>query len=306
MKSTLISIAAVAILLQGCAVGQQRTFLSQAERENIKRVELYNLVIQDEVRPAVEISNVSGAMGGGLIPALIDSSINKGRSVSAQDIIEPLYLATDSLDYRALLAKEVNTSTSSIYTLKEKKDLAEARLLSDPELKEKIKQLSDGEYLLYISSFYGLMENSKSFNSETVAMVFKKPAASASTARPKPIYFNRLNYVSGPVGNGGADSIALWAKNNGEAFTKTLNESAYETAQQLKYDLQNSMEFECGKNVSAEVFGFNGVKMKNASVLVEQKSERAIVRNIGNGALYSIPGTPEAAKSATKKCKSNG
>jgi hypothetical protein len=302
MKLKITLVASILILLQGCAVSQ-RTVLSQAERNNIKQVDLYNLVIQDEVRPSIEISNVTGAMGGGLIPALIDSSINKGRSATAQDISEPLYLATDSIDYRKLLAKEVNASVSSVFTLKAKKDSAEAKLLSDPDLKEKISQLSDGEYLLYTSSFYGMMETSKSFNAETVAMVFKKTTTEKSSGAPKPVYINHLTYVSDVVGNGEADSIALWSKNNGELFSKMLTESAHEIAQQLKYDLQNTVEFECGESVTADTFGFNGVKMSTKAVLVEQKPARAIIRNTANGFLYSVPGTPKPSADKNQKCK---
>lgn len=301
MKLKIILVASILILLQGCAVSQ-RTILSQTERNNIKQLDLYNLIIQDEVRPAVELSNVTGAMGGGLIPALIDSSINKGRSNTAQDVAEPLYLATESADYRKLLAKEINASVSSVFTLKAKKDIAEAKLLSDPDLKEKISQLGEGEYLLYTSSFYGMMEGSKSFNAETVAMVFKK-TAEKSSARPKPVYINRLNYVSEAQGNGEADSIALWSKNNGELFAKMLSESAYEIATQLKYDLQNTVEFECGAIVMADTFGFNGVKTPTKVIMVEQKPARAIVRNKASGFLYSVPGTPKSTKDKNQKCK---
>jgi len=301
MKLKITLIGLIVVLLQGCAVGQ-RTVLSQADRGSIKSVDLYNLVIQDEVRPAVDISNVAGAMGGGLIPALIDSSINKGRSLSAQDVAEPLFFATDSVDFRKMLAKEINTSVTSLYTLRSQKDVAETKLLSDPDLIAKIKQLNEGENLLYTSSFYNLMENSKSIKVETVAFVFKKSAA-AKSGKPKPIYFNRLAYISESVGNGGADSIAAWAKNNGELFVKILSDGAAEIAQVLKYDLQNSVQFECNKLVAADIFGLNGAKFNIKSILVEQKPTRAVVRNSADGALYSVPGTPVPSKKLNKKCK---
>lgn len=302
MKSKIILLGLMVIFLQSCAVGPQRTILSQADKNNIKNINLYNLVIQDEVRPAVDISNVTGAMGGGLIPALIDSSINKGRSSSAQDVVEPLFFATDSVDFRKILANEINASVSSIHTLKAKKDSSEVMLLSDADLKEKIGQLSEGEYLLYTSSFYNLMENSKSLMIETVAFVFKK-TANTSGKKPKPVYFNRFAYISESVSNGNSDSIAVWAKDNGELYVKVLKEGATEIANQLKYDLQNSLEFECNQMVSASTFGFNGIKMDTKAVLVEQKPARATIRGIANGVLYSVPGTPVTSKEKNKKCK---
>jgi hypothetical protein len=118
MKLQFICIILVIFFLQACATGAKRTLLKQTERESIKSVRLYNLVVQDEVKPAIEISNVTGAMGGGLIAAFVGSSINKGRSATSQDIIEPLYNTIDNLDYRKMLAQEINPSVSSIFTLK--------------------------------------------------------------------------------------------------------------------------------------------------------------------------------------------
>lgn len=303
MKYQLIGIAFVVILLQGCVNGQKRALLSQTERDSIKNLNVYNLVMQDEIRPAVEISNVGGALGGGLIPALIDSSINKGRSLSAQDIIEPLYFATDSVDYRKLIAKEVNAVIAPVYSVMATKETAEAIVLSDSDLVAKIKTLKDGEYLLFLSSFYGFMESSKFLKTDTLAMVFSNKSISSSTKKPVPVYFNRLGYISASVGTGDSDSMGAWSKNNGELFAKTLNESAREIAAQLKYDLQNTSQFECGAIVVADTFAFTGLKIASKSVLVEQKADRAMVRSIGDGALYSVAGTPANSTEKNQKCK---
>ncbi|MES2672660.1 MAG: hypothetical protein V4660_00400 [Pseudomonadota bacterium] len=308
MKLKSILIVVVIFFLQACAVGQKRTLLKQADRENIKSLELYNLIIQDEVRPAVELSNVAGAglaFGalGALITASVDSSINKGRSLTSQDLIEPLYNATDEIDYRKILAQEVNASVSSIYTLKTKKDLAESLLLSDPALKTKLAGLADGEYLLALSSFYGFMENSKTLNFETAAMIFKKRSGDAKKSVPQPIYFNRFNYISKSVGNGAISSIAEWSNNNGELFKSMLNESAKEISHQLKYDLQNTVNLECGKSVQVNVFGFNGVKIKTKAVLISENNARAVVRSRNDGFLYSVPEFTSIKQDSKSNCQ---
>ncbi len=61
----LLSLALVLATLQGCVSGVTRTPLNTQTANAIQQANTYNLVIQDEIRPAVNISNVTGAMGGG-------------------------------------------------------------------------------------------------------------------------------------------------------------------------------------------------------------------------------------------------
>ena len=104
-----------------------------ASRDAITSLESYILVIQDEVKPSVELSNVSGALGGGLIGAAIDSSVNDDRSTSARITIEPLFDVTEDVDFRQYIATELN---SVLAQLKQSnpKDSAEVIVLEDKEI----------------------------------------------------------------------------------------------------------------------------------------------------------------------------
>lgn len=311
MKLTIIGIAAFAAVLQACVLVPQRIALNQTDRDVIRNVDLYNLIIQDEVRPAVGSSIAVGAVvGAGMtanvvgsaVTGVVGSAVNRSGNISAQNMMEPLYQVTDTLDYRALMAKEINASIGSIYTLRAKKDLAETKLLSNSDLQQKIQQLQEGEYLLYISTSYSLIDDYKSFASETAAVVFKKTAGSQSSGMPKPVYSNKFIYFSESLGKGDRDSIELWSKNKGEIFARALAESASEAARYLKYDLQIKGS-ECGKLVPVYIFGSNGEKMDMYAQFIQQNSTRAAVRNTIDGSIYSIPGVLNPKLEKIQKCK---
>ncbi|MEY4589621.1 MAG: hypothetical protein RL497_1697 [Pseudomonadota bacterium] len=288
MKLHLIFILAAFVFIQGCATGPKRTLLNQTSRAQVQTVHLYNYVLNDEVIPAVELSNVTGAMGGGLIPALIDSSINSKRTAAAASKITEFYSATDQLDYRKILAKEINAGITPAFRLAAAKDKAETVFLNDKALSAKANVLPQGEYFMSIQSSYGFKEDSKTLTVDMAAFIFNKDPAKSS-GKPKPIYYNVFHYVSAPTGQGGENSLSTWMDKNGAQYAQTLTESAQELAAMLKYDLQNNAVMECGNETKASVFAVNALRINmTATELAAAKGSRTQVRG-NDGALYSLP-----------------
>lgn len=306
MKPLLV--LSVAMLLQACAAGLKRTPLTEASSTSIERAQPYNLVVQDEVKPSVEMSNVSGVMaaGGiyGAIPALIassiDSSVNKSRNQSAQEVMENFYGVTDDFNYRELIARDLNQSLSSVLPLTIKSAPAEFVLLSNKEREKRIAALGSGEALVYTSSFYGFFDKSRLLVSETQVFIYTKPAKATKTT--KPIFYNRFVYNSIPQGEGGERSLQLWAENAGKLYRETMNDAAKTIADMVAFDISAKRDKFCGKPIKASLV-FMGAANWQSTTLVEEKNNRAIVQD-SSGALTSVPlvSTKPDPKAKPKKC----
>jgi len=305
MNAKLLLAAVGCLIIQGCVSGPKYTPMNTHKYNLVKKVKIYNLVVQDEVRPSVEVSNASVFLLGGLVGAVIDSSINKGRSFTAQDVIEPLYNATESLDYRELLANSINSSLRNEFSIQEMKQRAETVVMSNKEHNKKILELESGEGLLYMSSFYALVENSTRLVTTTMAFLHigEKDEKGSVVAKKygKPDYFNVINYESKPVGKGGIGSITLWSENKGKLFSDSIKESVNITAEALVYDMQPILDEKCNDHAKIE-FSNNIGTFNLKGKIIKQNSSRTLMR-ANSGALYSGTGkTLSVKKNIPKTC----
>lgn len=296
----LLGVTLVIVTLQGCVSGVTRTPLSSQSAGAIKQANSYNLVIQDEIRPAVTLSNVTGAMGGGLIPALIDSSINKSRNRSAQQVMAGFYDATEDHDFRAHLATDLNAAIAGALPLKVTQAPAEFVLLSNQERERRIAALAPDEAMVYTSSFYMFVDQSKRFVTESQVFVYTKPAKPSKNT--KPVFFNRFVYMSKPLGEGNENSIAAWSANKGAEFRAEVGNSTAAIADMIAMDINSRKDKYCGKPVKASVMQMGQFLSINAT-LVEEKGDRAWVQE-ANGALVSVPaaGVTPNPKAKPVKC----
>jgi hypothetical protein len=95
----LVATLATVLLLSACAIPMRAT-LTPEQRGKISELNAHVVVVQDEVIAAVEASNVSGALGGGLIGAIIDSNVTSSRVKESQQALGSFYVAIEDVDYR--------------------------------------------------------------------------------------------------------------------------------------------------------------------------------------------------------------
>ena len=205
----------IALVIQACATPPKYTPITQQNRDSIKTLDVYNLVMQDEVRPSVEVSNVSGAMGGGLLSAAIDASINDDRSNESRSLTDEFYIVTEDVDYRVQVAQTVN---SALETLKptNPKSTAEIEVLADDEIKKRVASLKQGEGFLFLTSHYLFADNFKVLQTATTAFLYVGTGGKMDYT--KATYKNDFIYESPVVGNGGASSVKLWSAEKGSCF----------------------------------------------------------------------------------------
>jgi len=315
-----ISIVIISLLLlQACASGLKYTPMTQATRDAIKEVQIYDLVIQDEVKPSVELSQASLMLGGGLIGAMIDSSVNKGRSLTAQDIMAPLYDATENTDYRKISAEKFFQSIGKEFSISEKEVLAQSILLSNDELNEKVSNLKEGKALIYLSNFYSLVNNSKTLTTDTFAFVYMnpkfpitveekavKPSKSDKKNEPLLVYYNVFSYQSESIGEGDLHSINQWSENGGELFKNKLLASVERTASMLMYDLNPTKNENCLTEISAKIpTALGSSNIKGAQLRVDDK--RKFVRTVTGGLISFTSDVRKVAnKKSDKSCTTQG
>lgn len=291
----------LALLIQACATGPKYTPMTQQTLDSIGSLESYNLVIQDEVTPAVELSNVSGALGGGLIAAAIDSSVNDGRATTSRDTIQPLYNEISDLDYRALIVEELNPVLIEDFNLSNPNERAEAVILKDKEITAKISRLKPGEAFLFLTNFYQFREQFQMLQTSTTAFLYL--ANSEKPSVNKPDYHNTVIYQSELVGSGGAASVAEWAKDDAKLFREKIARSVQASKDMLRYDMRPIVNEKCEFGAQVEIPNILNTQKIKGHVL-KQVDHETLIRNV-HGGLYTVSNA-SVKKTKVKTCKALG
>lgn len=272
-----------ALVLQACVTAPKYTPMTQQTKNAVASLEVYNLVMQDEVRPAVDVSNVSGAMGGGLIAAAIDSSINDDRASSARDLTDEFYILTEDLDYRALLAKSVNPVLADLKH-KNPQNSTEVVPLLDKEIKQRVAALKQGEAFLFMTSHYTFLDGFKTLHTATTAYLYVGTGGKMDYTKAS--YMNNFMYMSPVVGSGGAGSIKLWSADKGKLFREQIQNSLKALQANMSYDMQPLANESCVKSMTFVVPTQMG-EQKVTGNMLKTDADMSLVRT-EDGGLYTI------------------
>lgn len=117
MFRTTLLVAMAALVLAGPADARERRNLNVLQ-ESARAAEggrtVHVLVAQPELGAAINPSNVTGAMGGGLIGAMIDSSVQSNRAGRAEVGITPIRATLFDFDTDALAIETTNTALAGL------------------------------------------------------------------------------------------------------------------------------------------------------------------------------------------------
>lgn len=276
-----LAIGCISLALCACSAVPTRTPLDTKAKTGLSSTQAYVHVAQDEIIVRAEASGVAAAMGGGLIPALIDSSIDKGRQGAIQSSIEPFYAAVDDLDVRKQLVQSLRTALADNFAVKVTTVDGAAFRLDGQALETRRVALKPDTGFLQIGMTYSFSQNFQRLSMKVRADLWRGGVDT-------PIYSNDLHYQSAPVGSGGSDSLKAWAGNNGAKYRQTIDEAVAELISMLKLDASAAAtDATSTKQATAAMFT-GAVSMNVAGPLLDSKQGRLVIRN-GNGALYSLP-----------------
>jgi hypothetical protein len=290
----LVATLSIALLLGACAA-PMRSSLTPEQRGKLTELTAHVIVVQDEVIAAVQASNVSAGLGGGLIGAIIDSKVTNSRVNESQQALGPFYAAIEDVDYR----KEFNDSIErglSGYPIKVGQFATTPRALSNDRLQQLRNDLQPGQALLIIVPRYTLTMDFRSFDSESVVTIWLKPDASNSNM---PSQRGVLHYQSAPMGPGGKESLAMWGQNNAAAFRDVMRESITETVRMVMLDIDvASTTAEEPSNLKSFPFNAGTAMGEVKGQVLKAGSGRAILLGTDKK-LYSLPA--QAVAGATAK-----
>lgn len=269
-------------LLTGCA-GVTRVPLDKNVSASLTRVDSNLLIPADELIVRAKPSNITAAMGGGLIPALIDASITSSRQTELEAIANPFYEQTDSLDFRTLFGNSFKASLAEQSTLPNLNISVSSRGLSKTTLEEIKSKLSPGEAYLGLRIWY-------EFTADTRTVIVAAGTQMAIGGKPDSVYKNTFFYTSKPMP--GDNPLAAWSEDHAKAVADVFTESAKEIATMLREDLDappnEALFASLASNEKVKVTIPTFIPMVVNGYLVDQNEQRKIIRS-ESGELFSAP-----------------
>ncbi|WP_025871964.1 hypothetical protein [Methylobacillus glycogenes] len=259
-----------------------RTPLAPQAAANIANVSTKLAIPGDEIIVRAQASNIAATMGYGLLPALIEGSINASRQSELESLSAPFY-ASQQVDFREIFSKSFNAEIKQQNILPPLQFAASATGISKSILAEKKAGLKSD------AAFFGLRIWYEFSPSLTQLLVFAS-AQLINNQAVEPVYKNELVYVSAAVS--GDKPLDQWAHNHGEALAQAFADSATVLAKLLKQDLaapDNATVF----SAAAQHAKINYLLPSPMPTAVEghitEKSDHRQTIRANIGALYSTP-----------------
>ncbi|MCL2636129.1 MAG: hypothetical protein FWD50_05810, partial [Betaproteobacteria bacterium] len=154
LRTTVLLIAT--LVIGGCATPMRVSITPTPEQlAKITELKAHVVIVQDEVIVAIQPSNASAALGGGLLAALIDHSIINSRVQESQEIAAPLYAQIEDVDYRKVFTEAIRRDLAKS-PIKVTQFTITSRGLSQQTLPELRSGLQPGQALLVIYPRYFL------------------------------------------------------------------------------------------------------------------------------------------------------
>lgn len=268
-------------LLAGCA-GVTRVPLDKNVSANFNQVNTQISIPADELIVRAKPSNVSAALGGGLIPALIDASVTSSRQTELEVIANPFYEKTDALDFRSLFSESFKTAFNDQSLLPKLHFSVSSKGISKTALEERKAKLTPGEAFMGMRIWY-------EFTPDTRSVVVGAGTVIVTAGGTDQSYKNAFMYISKPIE--GEQPLSAWAENDGQALSQVFAESAQEIARMLKQDLEAPSNEELfaslasNEKIKYTIPSFMPIPVKG--FIVEQTDQRKIFR-AESGELFSI------------------
>lgn len=272
---------AFVLMLSGCAAPLTHVALDSNTAAKISDVKVRSQIWQDEVIVRAQASNVAASLGGGLIAALIDSSISESRQGKAQSVIEPFYDSVDDVDFRQQFWTALDEALKDKkFALKVSAVEKSPALLTSAELKARREALSSSQGLMTVGVGYDFSHDFRYFNIVVGVDLFRGTQDTSA-------YTNIFTYQSAAVGAGGDASMTSWSESKGQRYRDAIKEGIAEVFKMLALDLPANGAPATGPAQNFSFFTSPAPMPINGPVLDQQKN-RVVVRH-SNGRVFSLP-----------------
>lgn len=224
-----LAVLCAALLASGCVTTGGHVPLAQEERGKLGELTVRSVVVQDEVVLTAPEPGVVQAAGGGLLAALVESSIVKERQDALQGLIEPFYAQIDDYDFRR------EFWSALVPFLRNGYPLPVANVVTTPVTVPKLfasrwaAELPAGKPVMVLRTRYTFAEQFRRLELETDLELWQR-------GRQEPTFANVYKYQSAALGGGERDSIGQWSANGGARYRAALAEGIAETLRMLRLD----------------------------------------------------------------------
>ena len=260
-----------------------RTGLPPESAANIAATKAVLSIPSDEIIVRAPPSNISQAMGYGLIPALIDGAISASRQSALENLSASFYDKTRQVDFRTSFSQTFNQEFKQQVTLKNV-DISMSTRGASPSMRDENKALlsSDNAFMTIRISY--------EFSPNLRNIIVAADTALINKNATEPIYKNSFMFVSAPVSE--TAPLEAWAANNGELLSQAFTQSGTELGKLLIQDLSEPANEAVFASVAAKekvtytVPAFFPWIIKGN--VTEKTANRQIIR-ADTGALLSTP-----------------
>lgn len=288
---------AVVLFVPGCAEIPYRLEPAQAAR--LDAASAKSVVSPEKV--SIEVMASTYGAGFGLIGALVDSGVNKGRASDAERRIVPLRDQTQDLEFQAKFWEQLGPAIQALEWPK----------VVNVETAKAWTQLAPADvkdtHLLHLYTSHTLSPNSAVLRIVTSFSLYMKGST-------KPAAVGSVTYWSRDIGKGvegkykeDEEAVALWTLDNGAAYRAAVEEGISETLKMLRI----ALPYTGGKDIPRPVqvaefkydlthgrgdFGLKSWRTTLRGTVLERTSDRVMIQ-VQPGPIYSIP----AAEAEEKK-----
>jgi len=252
--------------------------LAAADRGKVREVDVRVVVAQESFMFSAQAPGVSAATGGGLIGALIDSSVQQSRqkamSAEVQAIVGPLL----DYDYRVEAGKALEAALAepTAFPLKIRSSQVLAAMPVKAEQDARVAATRDGPAYMVLLLQYALEPGLGAFTTRTSALLWQDGRA-APSYRASAIYQT-------PVGGMVRSTVVRrLVADDGQVLRGVMRESLVQTLHAVAMDIAGAR----GTGVKTARFNVNGSWVTLAGQSFDEQPGRVLFRD-QDGAMYSV------------------
>ena len=284
-----VLLATAVLAVSGCVVITYR--LEPAHVARLDQARARSVVAPEKV--SIEVMASSYGAGLGLIGALVDSGVNKGRATDAERRAAPLREGTQDLDFRAKFWEQLGPGIKDLEWPKVA-DVDTAKvwsLLSDADVKD--------SHLIALHTNHSLSPNGAVLRISTSFSFHMKGSAKTAAIGSVTYYSRDIGKVVEGKYKEDEEAVALWAADNCAAYRAAIEEGIAENVKMLR----SALPYAGGKDVPPPLqvtefkydvthgrgdFGLKSWRTTLRGTVLERTNERLMVR-VGLGPIYSVP-----------------
>ena len=244
-----------ASLLAGCALPQNRPVA--VDRTVVKSTDVVASVKQAELYAQINVSNVTGAMGGGLIWALVDAGVNSSRASDAEGTVRPLRDTLIGFDFDSALKHDLERELATVQWLGIRG--VEINKTVTDEAADGFFTKSEAGAVLFVTPDYSMSPDFSTLHVSAVVSLFaRSPEAAAAAAKAGiskqthakgvktrlqfATYYNTLANEARVHGGPGTleANRDVWAANQGELIRRELTKGVQQLAKLIAMDLDHA------------------------------------------------------------------